>query len=131
MFVDASAICAIALEESEADHFLHLLQSESQRTTSPLAVWESVVAIVRVRQVSPTDAFKAVRDLLDSTKVDVVAIPPEAAALAIDAYDRFGKGRHPAALNFGDCFAYACARHHRMPLLFKGNDFSLTDIELA
>jgi ribonuclease VapC len=59
----------------------------------------------------------------------VIAVPPKAAAGAIDAFDRFGKGRHPAGLNFGDCFAYACARSYRMPLLFKGNDFPLTDIQ--
>ena len=56
---------------------------------------------------------------------------PETAALAIDAYARFGKGRHPAGLNFGDCFAYACARHFDVPLLYKGDDFALTDIRAA
>jgi len=48
--------------------------------------------------------------------------------LALEAYDRFGKNRHPANLNFGDCFAYACARHYGVPLLYKGNDFTKTDI---
>jgi ribonuclease VapC len=51
--------------------------------------------------------------------------------LALDAFRRYGKGRHPAALNFGDCFAYACAKHHKVPLLHKGNDFSQTDILTA
>ena len=50
---------------------------------------------------------------------------------AIDAHDRFGKGRHPARLNMGDCFAYACARTNNAPLLFKGEDFALTDVALA
>jgi len=51
--------------------------------------------------------------------------------MAIDAFERFGKGRHPAALNFGDCFAYACARRFGVPLLYKGDDFPQTDIEPA
>jgi ribonuclease VapC len=61
----------------------------------------------------------------------VIAVPAEARAAAIDAWDRYGKSRHPAALNFGDCFAYACARIAGVPLLCKGNDFSQTDIETA
>jgi len=68
---------------------------------------------------------------LDLAGIEILAVPPEAEAGALDAYDRFGKGRHPAGLNFGDCFAYACARAHGVPLLYKGNDFPLTDIETA
>lgn len=63
--------------------------------------------------------------------IEVVAIPPEAAGFAIDAFERYGKGRHPARLNMGDCFAYAGARLARVPLLYKGNDFALTDIDAA
>jgi ribonuclease VapC len=62
-------------------------------------------------------------------EIEVIAIAPTMVAAAVEAYQRFGKGRHPAGLNFGDCFAYACARHLDMPLLFKGDDFSRTDIE--
>lgn len=72
-----------------------------------------------------------VRTFLKLMDIEVVPIPPEAADLAIDDFERFGKGRDPAALNFGNCFAYACARHFRVPLLFKGEDFSQTDIEVA
>jgi ribonuclease VapC len=63
--------------------------------------------------------------------IAVVTVAAETRALAIDAYDRYGKSRHPAALNFGDCFAYACARYERVPLLYKGDDFPHTDIEAA
>lgn len=58
-------------------------------------------------------------------------IGPAEQALATEAFERFGKLRHPAALNMGDCFAYACARSHEVPLLFKGDDFSRRDIESA
>jgi ribonuclease VapC len=59
------------------------------------------------------------------------AFPAEARTTALDAFERFGKGRHPAALNLGDCFAYACARLAGAPLLYKGDDFPQTDIETA
>lgn len=58
-------------------------------------------------------------------------VVPETARIALDAFDRYGKGRHPAQLNFGDCFAYACARYLGKPLMFKGADFPQTDIEAA
>ena len=58
-------------------------------------------------------------------------VPAEVRGLALEAFERFGKGRHPAALNFGDCFAYARARSARAPLLYKGDDFAQTDIETA
>ena len=64
-------------------------------------------------------------------EIKVVAVPPETASIALEAFDRYGKGRHPAQLNFGDCFAYACARHLAQPLMFKGADFPQTDIEAA
>ena len=61
--------------------------------------------------------------------IEMIAVPPATARLALDAFERYGKGRHPARLNFGDCFAYACARHFGQPLMFKGSDFAQTDIE--
>ena len=67
--------------------------------------------------------------LLSQTQSSVVAVGDAECRLALDAYARFGKGRHPARLNMGDCFAYACARSHGVPLLYKGDDFALTDIE--
>jgi ribonuclease VapC len=64
-------------------------------------------------------------------EIKLVNVPPETARIALDAFVRYGKGRHPARLNFGDCFAYACARHLGEPLMFKGGDFPQTDIEAA
>lgn len=74
------------------------------------------------------------RSLLEFLRFPFIEIEPvdgEQALVAVDAYRRFGKGRHPARLNFGDTFAYALARRKGLPLLFKGNDFSLTDVEPA
>jgi ribonuclease VapC len=129
MFVDASALTAILTDEADARALVARLQRARRRMTSPLAVWETVVAVARRLDLSVPDARDAVRAYLDLAGIQVLAVTPEAAEVALDAYDRFGKGRHPAGLNFGDCFAYACARAHRVPLLYKGNDFPLTDIE--
>lgn len=131
MFVDASALCAIMAAESDAVPLASRIEGTSETVTSAMAVWETAVAISRILRISPTEAADFVSDVAARLGVVVVAIPPEAAELAIQAFERFGKGRHPAALNFGDCFAYACARHFRLPLLFKGGDFSRTDIEAA
>ncbi len=77
------------------------------------------------------EAQQVVRDYFALASIQAVAVSPEAADGAIKAFDRFGKGRHPAGLNFGDCFTYACARSYRMPLLFRGIDFARTDISAA
>ena len=67
--------------------------------------------------------------LLYRARIDVVPVDEDQAEIARQAWRRFGRGRHPAALNYGDCFAYALARSRRAPLLFVGNDFAQTDIE--
>ena len=75
---------------------------------------------------------EAARALLDQTRPVIVPVmSPRSARIAADAFARYGKGRHPAGLNFGDCFAYACAKEFQIAMLFKGNDFSQTDIERA
>ena len=78
-----------------------------------------------------SDARSIVEQLLAEVAAEIIPITAEIANAAIDAFDRFGKGRHPSALNMGDCFAYACARDLQVPLLFKGDDFPQTDIAVA
>lgn len=131
MFVDASAFVAILASEEGADALLGRLQRAEMRFTSPMAIWETSLAVGRQRQIAPTDAFALVTDFLKLLSVKVEPVDRGTGELAVIAYQRFGKGRHPAGLNFGDCFAYACARHLNMPLLYKGDDFSRTDIEAA
>lgn len=131
MFVDASAITAILTDEDDARSLYARLETYPRRMTSPMAVWEAVLAVARRLKLDITDSEAAVEVFLKTFGIEVVAIPPEARHGAIAAHARFGKGRHPAALNFGDCFAYACARHASAPLLYKGDDFSRTDIEAA
>ncbi len=131
MFIDASALTAILIDEPDAGDLRVRLAARVPRSTSPMAVWETVLAVSRRRVMEIEDAEGVVEDFLRLAKIEVVATPAEARREAIRAHARYGKGRHPAALNFGDCFAYACARHARSPLLYKGDDFSRTDIEAA
>lgn len=128
MFVDASALTAILACEDDADSLVVQLQNARRRITSPLAVWETTVAVARRLDIPLEDARTEVRGYLSLVGIVVMPIPPEVGEGALDAFERYGKGRHPASLNFGDCFAYACARHFRVALLFKGDDFPQTDI---
>jgi len=131
MFIDASALTALLTDEDDARELLARLQRDRERLTSPLAVWETAIAVARILGLPVTEAGQAVDDYLRLVDIAVVPVPPEAGRIALDAFDRYGKGRHPAGLNFGDCFGYACARHYRQPLMFKGADFPQTDIEAA
>jgi len=131
MFVDASALTAILTGETDAADLLGRLERHSPRQTSPMAVWETVVAVARCRMMDVREAQPVVERFLTDFGVEVTTMPAAIRHTAIEAHARFGKGRHPAALNFGDCFAYACAREANAPLLYKGNDFSRTDIEAA
>ncbi len=129
MFVDASAIVAILTGESGRDRLADRLDEARGATTSPLAVFEAVVAIVRKEKIAVARAAVLVQDFLQRAKIDVVSIEADMGKAALEAFDRFGKGRgHKAQLNLCDCFAYAMAKQRGVPLLYKGDDFSLTDL---
>ena len=131
IFVDASAIVALITREPDADLLLSKLEMSTARKTSPIAIYEAALAIARKASMSPTQANKLVTDFLTAAKIRSAGVDEPMAASALLAFERFGKGRHPATLNMGDCFAYACARATGAKLLFKGNDFGQTDIEAA
>lgn len=131
MFIDASALTALLTDEDDARELLARLQQTRTRLTSPLAVWQTAVAVSRVLALPVSEAAQALEEYLALMEIEMAAVPPETARIALQAFERFGKGRHPAQLNFGDCFAYACARHFSQPLMFKGADFPQTDIEAA
>jgi ribonuclease VapC len=129
MFVDASAIIAILTAEPEADSLADTLEAADAPMTSPIAIFEAVAGICRKRHVTVEEAQQDVADFLQIARVRTVPISEADGSAALTAFARYGKGRgHPAQLNLGDCFAYAVARNHRATLLFKGNDFSKTDI---
>ena len=129
MFVDASVLLAILLHEPEADAFAAEIQTAARSCTSALAVFEALSALMSRKHLPRAVAEEEIHALLADGAIEVVAITQQIGHLAIDAFDRYGKGRgHPAQLNMGDCFAYACAKAHGLRLLYKGNDFSQTDL---
>ena len=131
IFIDASAIVAMIAKEPEATSFAEALIGETARITAPLAVWEAVRGVANVRGVPLGEARQLVADFANASGLQIIAVEPDDAERALDCHARFGKGVHPAALNFGDCFAYAVARRNDAALLFKGDDFAQTDIKDA
>ena len=129
MFVDASAIVAILTREAEADALTDRLEAAESCITSPIALFEAVLGICRKRRSSVAETSADVQQFLELANVTVVGVSAADGDVALQAFSRYGKGQaHPAQLNLGDCFAYAVARHHRVPLLFKGEDFNHTGI---
>jgi ribonuclease VapC len=131
MFLDASAIIAIIARENEAASLAARLGQAALVVTSPIAIHESVLGLARIGNASIADAMSLVDRFLVEVDVTVVPIDEPCGRAAIAAFDRFGKGRHPAALNLGDCFAYACASTREIAVLCKGNDFPQTDVAIA
>jgi ribonuclease VapC len=129
MVVDASALVAILLGEPEAAAFVSALETGDRHVTCPNSVFETVAALVRVRVCTVSDARVLVADLMSEAGIAVAPVTLEISEAAITAFDRYGKGRHPACLNMGDCYSYALAKTMRAPILFKGNDFTRTDLE--
>ncbi len=122
MIVDTSALIAVLRREPEADGFVESLLASS-------AVRVSAGTLLETRIVAERDGGTAdLAELLEAIGVDVVPVDARQVDLAFDGFRRFGKGRHPAGLNFGDLFAYALAHALDAPLLFKGNDFARTDV---
>jgi ribonuclease VapC len=124
------------LPPSAADRLLAwiepaVLESDRARLTSPIALWETVAGLCRSHIFSAESARNRVKGLCDLFGLKIVGIGEREYDLALQACAEFGQGRHPAALNMGDCFAYACARAHGAALLFKGEDFSRTDVLMA
>lgn len=129
MMIDASAIVAILNGEADAQRLAAAIEAAKAPFTSPVAVYEATVALMRENQWSAEEAGGVVHEFLDAASIRVVMITEAMTTAAAKAFEKFGKGRHPAKLNMGDCFAYAAARAYRAPLLFKGDDFSQTDVK--
>lgn len=124
MVIDSSAVLAILLGEGEALLMADAIARAPSRAISTANLLEiAMVALSRDGM-----AMAAVEAELAALGVEIVPVSLTHARLAAGAFARFGRGRHPARLNFGDCLAYALARERNEPLLFKGGDFALTDI---
>jgi ribonuclease VapC len=128
MIIDTSVMLAVLLEEPEAAAFTELLVRTADLRMSTATYVELVNACDR--RVGPEAVAKA-EQLIERTQIELVAFTVEQAQWARHARLTYGIGRHPAKLNFGDCFAYALAKTTGEQLLFKGDDFSQTDIAAA
>jgi len=126
MVIDTSALIAVLLGEPDAPRVARAIEAGSPRLLSAANLLETSIVI----ESRKGEAGGRELDLLVYRGgIEVVAVDQDQAETARAAWRHFGKGRHPAALNYGDCFAYALARSRRLPLLFRGNDFAQTDIE--
>ena len=128
MILDSSALVAILFKEPEAKRLAATIRDTD--TTAIAAPTLLETAIVAEGRTLPGMAEK-LDALMGAIRPEIVPFTAEHASLARDAWRRFGKGRHKAGLNLGDCFSYALAKERGQPLLFKGEDFAATDIEPA
>jgi ribonuclease VapC len=128
VILDSSAIIAILRVEPEAAEFANAIFSVDERRVSAVNYVEAAVVIDSGKDAVASRRFD---EFFRVSGIAVEAVTPRQAEIARQAYRDFGKGRHKAGLNFGDCFAYALAKELDQPLLFKGNDFRRTDVEPA
>ncbi|NLR99293.1 type II toxin-antitoxin system VapC family toxin [Rhizobium sp. P38BS-XIX] len=131
MFIDASVLAAMLTDEEMARAFAIRMQAATARTTSPLSALNAAIQISASLGLSPVEAGDAVGTFLQLMNIQQLAVPPRAAALATEAYERYGQGDHEMRLSLDDCMTYACARYYRQPLLSNSDWFKQTDIELA
>ncbi|HEY6517764.1 MAG TPA: type II toxin-antitoxin system VapC family toxin [Roseiarcus sp.] len=130
MIVDTSAIIAVLKEETDAPRFLRALTISTEPKRISAANYLEAGVVVDANR-NPV-LSRRLDDLVVQTEIEVEPVTREQAEIARAAYRDFGKGSgHPAELNFGDCFAYALAKSMGEPLLFKGDDFSRTDVAIA
>ena len=126
MIIDTSALIAILRDESDAAHYAQAIAAATKRRMSAVNFVESAVVIDASRDPIASRRFD---ELIKEANISIDPVTTDQAQIARDAYRDFGRGSgHAAKLNFGDCFAYALAKAAREPLLFKGDDFTHTDI---
>ena len=128
MIIDTSALVAVLDQEPEAERIAHTLAATPERMLSAANLVE--VGIVMEARLGD-DGARDLDLLLAKLRVEIVPVTARQAEIARKAFRRYGRGRHDAKLNFGDCFAYALAKDTSVPLLFKGDDFGKTDVKVA
>ena len=125
MAVDTSALMAMVLREAEADRCKAALEEEPDLLISAGTVAEALIVAAR------RNLVEEMNRLIDGLGFDIVSVTPASARRIAAAYARWGRGAHPAGLNFGDCFSYEVAKERSCPLLYVGEDFAKTDLESA
>jgi ribonuclease VapC len=125
--LDSSSLLAILLQEPDSVAYMQAIAGNDCMIGAPTFFEAQIAAAARAGAQAPI----VLRQLLADSSVEIVDFNRSHVKAAYDAFDRYGRGRHPAKLNFGDCMAYAVAKLANAPLLFKGDDFALTDIQPA
>lgn len=126
MIIDTSALLAILYQEEEAERFINAIVNAPICRMSAANFLEAAIVI---DSLGDAEASRQLDNFMRKAGIEITTITLEQAQIARQAYQDFGKGRHQAGLNFGDCFAYALAKATGEPLLFKGNDFVYTDLK--
>ncbi len=127
MIVDTSALLAVLYQEEDAERFVDAIVTAPARRISAANFLE---AAINIDAYGDLEASRQLDNFIRKANIEIAIITAEQAQIARQAYQDFGKGKHKAGLNFGDCFAYALARATGEPLLFKGDDFVHTDLVL-
>ena len=128
MVIDTSAILGILLAEADASRYAQAIEAAPERKMSAASLLEAAIVIDNRGDALASREFDL---FISRAGIEVEPVTFEQVRIARAAYRDFGKGRHPAGLNFGDCFAYALAKTLDQPLLFKGADFAMTDVRIA
>ena len=128
MIIDTSAVLAILFREPDAERFALAIATATSRRMSVVSLMETTIVL---ESLSGPAAGYELDAFLKEAGIELDPVTADQAQAARRAWRRFGEGNHPAELNFGDCFSYALAETTREPLLFKGRDFNLTDIQVA
>ena len=128
MIVDTSAVLAVMFGEPDAERYERAIAEASRCRMSVVSFLEAAIVL---ESRTGAEAGHELDLFLERAPIELAPVTPDHAQAARRAWRRFGKGNHPAGLNFGDCFAYALAEATREPLLFKGRGLALTDLEAA
>ncbi|MGH9463896.1 MAG: type II toxin-antitoxin system VapC family toxin [Vicinamibacteria bacterium] len=128
MVIDTSAILAVLFREPERDRFATAISNAGVRLVGSVNAFECAVVVLSRKGAA---GLRELDLFFHVTSLETVSFTEEHLRLAREAYQRYGKGRHPAGLNLGDCCAYALSQHSGEPLLFKGGDFARTDVQTA
>jgi ribonuclease VapC len=126
MVIDTSSLVCILLDEPEAERYARRLSEMDSAHVMSAATWLETMLVISARRGEL--GRQSLDELLTLAAIEILPVDADLALIAYQAWLQYGKGRHPAGLNFGDCFSYALAKQRQEPLLFKGEDFSRTDI---
>lgn len=130
MYLDSSAILALLFDEPEAESLAARIErAATPLITSPVSLFEAALTYARIQKTVLAEAEAILDEFLKAGDIAIRDVTKEVGRHAMAAYARYGRGSgHGARLNMGDAFSYGCARHYGVPLLYKGNDFSQTDL---